>query len=186
MPKRPGPRPHSAAVIELHGNASKLSSEELAARLEAEQSIPKARPLRLDVPADLTHYARECWKIHAPELERLGLLAALDSGAFVLLCETYAVAREALDSMRPSKSDGTPDARKTRLDVLDVDRVHGGQKKRAAGAATFLQAAAQYRAWAVEFGLTPSARLGLRPAARTPARDEGGAADDDDGAFFGT
>jgi len=172
----------SADVIELHGNASKLSKAELAARREEEI---QARPLRPSVPSDLSPHARECWKMLAPELEKLGLLSVLDGPSFRLACETYAIAVYALEEMRVRKADGTPDGRVKRPSLLDVDRAHGGMSKKSPAFSIYAQASREFRAWCVEFGLSPSARASLRPGARGapegPARD-----DDSDGDFFGT
>ncbi len=178
--KRPGPMPKSAEVIALHGNPGKHS----AAELEARAAVPKARPLRPDPPKHLSTFARECWDKHAPELEHLGLLTVLDAGAFELACESYALAREALEELRPRRRDGEPDGRTNRRTVVDVDRVHGGSLKKHPAFSVWNMATNTYRAWCQEFGLTPSARLNLRPG-----RAEGGSGvdgDEDDDAFFGT
>lgn len=182
VPRTPGPPKMPANVIRMRGNRSELTEAELVER-EAEEV--KARPLRPQAPADLSPHARECWKRLAPELERLGMLTVLDGESFRLACETYALAVYSLEAMRPRKADGSPDARVKTPEVLQVDRVHGGQLKRHSAFATYMQASREFRAWCVEFGLSPSARASLRPGANRPPagveRDE-----DDDGAFFGT
>lgn len=184
MPRRPGPVPYRAEVIDLHGNASKLSREEIERRRASEV---KARPMSARAPADLSPHARECWQTHAPELVKLGLLSVLDSGAFRLACESYALALYALESMRPTRADGEPDGRTTRLSPIDVDRVHGGQPRKHPGFSVFNMAQNAYRGWCVEFGLTPSSRVGLRPGAMLPAGSDGAeGADSDDDDFFGT
>lgn len=184
MPRKSGPKPMTADVIELTGNRSKLSADEIEARRE---STPKPRPIRAATPpGDLSNYARECWELHAPELDALGLLTVLDRGAFRFACESYALAREALDAMRPAKGDGTPDARKKGLEVVVRDHVHGGIKRHPAYL-IYDSAQRAYLRWTVEFGLTPSARIGLRPAApgRPLPGSEEDTAGDDDRAFFG-
>jgi P27 family predicted phage terminase small subunit len=168
-------------VIELHGNRSKLSKDELEARREEEV---KARPLRPDPPKDLTPLERECWNLHAPELERLALLSVLDAGSFRFACASYALAITALGEMRPRKADGSIDARKKGYIVTEVDRVHGGMLKKHPAFAIYAQAVRDYRSWCVEFGLTPSARLGLRPGAQPPL--PGADEHEDDDEFFGT
>ena len=119
----------------------------------------------------------------APELEALGLLSVLDGPGFRLACETYALALYALEEMRAKKADETVDARKKSLAVLEVDRVHGGQRRKTPAFAVYAQASREFRAWCVEFGLTPSARVSLRPGAH--GAPEGSGREDDD-AFFGT
>lgn len=177
MPRKPGRVPKSADVIELTGNRSRLSKAEIDARRAAEV---KARPLRTTAPSDLAPLERECWEAHAPELERLGLLTVLDSGAFRFACTSYMVARSAIEQMRPTKADGTPDARRKGVVVTDTDRVHGGMLKRHPAVLTYFAAVRDYRAWCVEFGLTPSSRIGLRPAAGAPAGARAEREDDDD------
>lgn len=182
MGKKPGPPKLDAAVIELRGNRSKLTEEELAARREEEAKL-KPKPLRPTKPAWLSKYAAECWDLHAPELERMALLTKLDAGAFALACESFALARTALEELRPRRADGEVDQRKKGLTTTEVDRVHGGMLKRHPAAALYLQASGDYRRWCDQFGLTPSARLGLRPArsSGSSASTTGGAGDDGDG-----
>lgn len=182
MPKKPGPMRLPANVHQLRGNASKLTAEELEER-EAEEI--QARPLRPVAPAYLSPHARECWDKLVPELEHLGLLAILDGPSFELACETYALARYALEELKPRKKDGTPDRRIKRPSLLDVDRAHAGMTKKNPAFTIYAQASREFRAWCVEFGLSPSARASLRPAA---GRGPGEVPDDvdDDDAFFGT
>lgn len=183
MPRRPGPMPDSANVIRLKGNPSKLAAAEVEARRLAE--LP-TRPLRPRKPAHLSPYAAECWDRLVPELEHLGLLAAMDHAALELATEAYALARYALDEMKPRKADGSTDRRVKRPALLDRDRVHGGQLKKHAAFAIYTQSAREFRAWCVEFGLTPSARVSLRPAAGGAGGAGGGVPGDSDDEFFGT
>lgn len=184
MPSKPGPTPKSADVIELDGNRGKLSKAEIERRRASEV---KARPLRLRAPADLSPLELECWNLHAPELQRLGLLSVLDAGSFRFACTAYALAISSLLELRPKRKDGEPDKRKKGLSVVDVDRIHGGGLKKHPAVEVYFRAADQYRRWAIEFGLTPSARIGLRPAAgAASAGDSDDGADDDDDFDFGT
>jgi P27 family predicted phage terminase small subunit len=182
--KKPGPAPQSAEVVKLHGNRAHLTKAEIEARVAAEAATPKPKPIRAsDAPSDLSIYARECWQMHAPELDELGLLSVLDRGSFRLACECYAIARSALDEMRFRKADGTPDERKKGLQTIVQDTNHGTMRRHPA-LIVFGQFAASYRQWCSEFGLTPSARLSIRPAAgvHRPSPEEG----EGDGEFFGT
>lgn len=183
MPRKPGPAPMSADVISLTGNRSKLTEDEIAARAAAEV---RPAPIRPRKPEHLSRFASECWDRHAPELESLGLLTRMDSGAFELACEAYAMAREALEEMKPRKADGTPDRRTRARSVVDVDGARRGNVKRHAAFAVFNMASNTYRAWCVEFGLTPSARVSLRPGAHTPTLPEDGDGAGSDGFDFGT
>ena len=169
MGRRPGPAPKSADVIDLTGNRGKLSAAEI-----------KATPLRSDPPEGLSTHARTAWKELAPELERLKLLTVLDSPSFFLACESYAIARSALEAMRPRRRDGEIDQRaKNTLALIEVDHAHGGQTRKVPAATVFFQASREFRSWCAEFGITPSSRLKLRPAAgATPA---GGGSSDGEG-----
>jgi P27 family predicted phage terminase small subunit len=184
MARRNGRPPLSAEIIELRGNPSKMSRAQIDARRE---STPQPQLVRAATPpADLSPYARECWELHAPELDALGLLSVLDRGAFRLMCECYSLAREALDEMRPRKADGTPDGRRRRHEIIVDDPAHSGRKRHPA-LLVFDTYQRAYEKWVHEFGLTPQARVGIRPAAggRPVPGDEGDGGDHGDTAFFG-
>lgn len=179
--------PRKPAEVHDLANRSKLSEEELAAR-RAEEDRLRPRPIVPKKPADLSPYASEAWDLHAPELERLGLLTMLDGGGFALACETFALARYALEELRPRKADGTVDQRTRRREVVERDNAHGGMLKKHPAATVFLQAQAAYLRWCSEFGLTPAGRLGMLRVG-TPGRpaDAAGGADGDRdvGSFLG-
>lgn len=177
--------PTPSNVVELRGNPGDLTKAEIEARRAAEEALP-TRPLRPKPPEHLSKFAREGWDRLVPELEHLGLLTTLDALSLELACEAYAAARSALEEMRPKKSDGTPDRRKKGLETTDVDLGHSGNSKQSPAFRSFTQASNVFRAWCVEFGLSPSARASLRPAAGARGPGEVSSDDDDDDAFFGT
>lgn len=159
-----GRRPLPAGVIELRGNARKLSSAELERRRD------HARPATGEPPEDLTRFELAIWRAHAGELARLGLLTVLDTTSFRLnVVAPGAIALEALEILRPSKADGTPDRRRRHLAVVVPDRKYGGTKRHPA-LSIFMQASKEYRQGCAAFGLTPSSRVGLR--ATPPDTDE--------------
>lgn len=175
-----GRRPLPAAVIKLHGNRSKLSEAELEERLRSEIRPNPVSPRR---PSDLSPDERACWDMHAPELDRLGLLTVLDGAAFrLLVCQPYAVSMAAFREMVAKKADGTPDRRRRQITVVVPDAHHGGEKRHPA-IVVWKQATDQYRSGCVQFGLTPMSRVGLRPGAAPIGTVED---EDDDSAFFGT
>lgn len=172
---RRGPKPKPPAVLRMVSGNDRLADER-------DRSTPKPHPVAPRPPAGLSHYARECWRMHAPELERLGLLTVLDGASFRLACESYSIALAALDAMRPKKADGTPDRRKKYHEVIYADPRHQGSLRRHPALLVYGPAVADYRAWASRFGLTPSDRVGLRPGAPIGVEQED---DDDDADFFG-
>lgn len=181
MPRKSGPAPLPADVIELHGNKSKLSKEELEQR-RADEAAVRPAPIRPKKPEWLSTYASEAWDQHAPELERLSLLTKIDAASFAMAMESFALARYALEDLRRRTSTGAIDGRTKKLTTTEVDRVHGGMLKKHPSVAVFTAAQAAYLRWCVEFGLTPSARMGLRPARSAGPSSRGGAGDDGDGA----
>lgn len=176
-----GRRPEPATIHRLRGNPSGLSEEELQRR---EASEVKPHPIAPTAPRDLSHLERECWEMHAAELDRLGLLTLLDGASFrLLVCQPFEMAILARDSMRPRKKDGTPDLRKRALDLIIADPDHGGGLRRHPGFLVWKQAVAEYRAGCRDFGLTPMSRVGLRAGAPIGSEVDD---DDNDSAFFGT
>lgn len=176
-----GRRPESATIHRLRGNPSKLTEEELAAR---EASEVKPNPVAPHRPADLSPLERQCWDAHAPELDRLGLLTVLDGSSFrLLVCQPFEMAVLARDSMRPKKADGSADRRRRDLELVIADPDHGGGLRRHPGFLIWKQAVAEYRSGCRDFGLTPSARVGLRSGQPIGSEPDD---DDNDEAFFGT
>lgn len=185
MTKRPGPDPMPADVVELHGNRGKLSAEELEERRQAEK-LYKPRPLRPRKPAGLSPYAADCWDMLVPELESMGLLAVIDAPGFLIACETWALWKYALEELLPKKADGTVDRRKKRPVLLERDGDHGGVMRKNQAFSLAMQSSREFRAWAIEFGLSPSARASLRPAVGKPRSGSGSAETSDDDFDFGT
>lgn len=174
---RPGRKPLPAAVHVLRGNRSKLTAEELEERRRSEIRPNPISPRR---PRDLSRDEAECWDAHAPELDRLGLLTVLDGVSFrMLVCQPYAIAREARRLMGPRRADGEPDGRRRRFELVVVD--DRGALRRHPAFMIWKQAIDQYRTGCTEFGLTPSSRVGLRPGAPIGVVPD----EDDDAAFFG-
>lgn len=179
MPKRPGPPPLPAEVVQLR------PGHRGAAEVEARRdSAPAPRPLGPPrPPGDLSPDERECWEQLAPELAHLGLLTAMDWGAFRLACEAFGLARAARREMLRRTKTGRPDRRSRAAEVLVRDR--DGADRRSPAFIVWKQACEEYRRWCIEFGLTPSARVGLRPAAAGVGTERDDRADDDDD-LFGT
>lgn len=150
-----GRRPLPAGVVELRGNPSRLTPEQIEKRRD------QARPATAEPPDDLTRFEAQVWKAHAPELARLGMLSVLDTTSFLLNVVTpAAIALEARQHLRPSKRDGTPDKRRRELGIIVPDRKYGGQKRHPA-LSVLMHAAKEYRQGCAAFGLTPLSRVAL-------------------------
>lgn len=177
---KPGPKRQSAQIIRMRGNRSKLSDKEIEQREAAEVKPHPAAPSR---PTDLSPLERECWDLHAPELEHLGLLTVLDGASFrLLVCQPYELAAISLEEMRARTKTGAIDRRRKNRQVVVDDEAHGG-KKRHPAFLTWKQSVDLYRAGCHEFGLTPASRVDLRPGAPVGAEPDD---EDDDNAFFGS
>jgi len=119
---------------------------------------PAFRRLAPEKPSDLSSQASEHWDLVVPELMRLELTKALDAGALAIACETFARWR-------------TAQAQVNQQGLTIEVTVRRGQDEwaepRPNPAVRIVEAASrEYRAWAAEFGLTPSAegRLGTKEA----------------------
>jgi phage terminase small subunit len=109
------------------------------------QGNPGRRPLNkqepkpkrnVRAPDGLSPGAKKEWRRLGPELRRLGLLTMADQAIFAMYCETVAVFYEARDGRDPHARNGS---------MLTMEK-----------------AAAQGRAFATLFGLSPSDRTRLK------------------------
>lgn len=133
----PGRKPKPTHLKVLAGNPGKRP-------LPANE--PKPKPVAPDPPAWLDREARALWKEIGPELERLGLLTAVDGPAFAMLLTHYVLAVKAA---RRIKKDG----------ILSVDE-QGVTRKHPASQIVRDHSAA-FRQYVAEFGLSPAARARL-------------------------
>lgn len=151
---KPGPRPEPSNIVQLRGNPGKRTRPEEPKPAPVSSTEP---PKEFDLSAD----AKKLWKRLAPELDRVGLLTTVDVMLLAELCEEWAMARAARRSVR----------RGTGYGVLTKDRTHGGEPRRHPGLLIARQHGAAVLAIAKEFGLSPSARVGL-PAIPDDDADE--------------
>lgn len=126
------PKPTSLKIME--GNPGKRPLNE---------NEPKPLPIAPEYPEELSTKAKEIWKRLYPELEMLGLLTIIDEMAFAGLCQNYAIYLETEkfleENGRVMKT--RRGAIKTRSEVYISNN-----------ALNFV------KAFATEFGLTPSSR----------------------------
>jgi P27 family predicted phage terminase small subunit len=135
MGKR-GPAPKPTNLRVLHG--------ERPYRINQREPQPSAAMLEL--PGWLSDPAREVWERLAPDLERRGLLTAWDVDTFAVLCNAVAHHRQAAKLV-------------ARSGVLIKGRKDAVVKSPAMQ--VIRDTAQTIRAYAQEFGLTPSARSQL-------------------------
>lgn len=137
MGKR-GPASRPTALKLLHGERHKD-------RINPDE--PAARPNLPELPVDATDAVREVWDDTVRELDVMSLAFAADGPALRCYCEAVALHRKV-----SAELDGEP--------LMTVGAMGGLVRN------PLLQiqrdAAATVRAFAQEFGLTPSARSGIR------------------------
>ena len=148
-----GPKPTPTKLLKLRGsNRGKYRSSE---------PEPSTKGFELEPPAHLRETGRAEWLKVVPELLRLKLLTVLDRQALICYCEAVDTYRAAMDWI---KEHGTTyvvrdkDGREKLMQVVP-------QVSIARNARTAL------RQFAHEFGLTPSARVGLPSKTADTAAD---------------
>ena len=133
-----GRKPKPTAVKELEGNPGKRALN----KREPKPKTAVKRPWGLGQGEQ-----RKFWDENAPELERLSVLTGIDTAAFRLMAEHYAFAVQAAKELREGGE-------------LTVEGREGPKKH------PLLQAlrdnSQMFKSYAVEFGMTPSARARLQ------------------------
>lgn len=143
----PGPAPKPTALKRLAGNPGKRALNH--SEPQPERVIPA-------MPRGLPRRARQFWKEHADKLDALGLLTELDGPAFAMMAIHYDMAQQALQII---KRDGLQ-----AVDENGATRKHPLLQVLRENSAAFLR-------YAVQFGLTPSARSRLNIGAPTEEDD---------------
>lgn len=154
---RRGPPPQPTVLKVLRGNPGKRPLPE---------NEPKPRPIAPKPPAWLDPEARKEWKRVAPELERLGLLTCVDGAALETYCQHYAIMVRALKELKQHvKEHGT--IMVTYTNKAGAENVVPHPAIKVAN-----EAAKVMRAFALEFGLTPSARARMALPGKRDEVDE--------------
>jgi P27 family predicted phage terminase small subunit len=132
-----GRKPKPTALHVINGNPSR---KDLDKQIKNEPNPQKIAP---ECPAWLKPEAIKVWNKFYPELERLGLLTIVDEIAFASLCQSYAtyIEMEKMLEKEGRTVRSRTGAVKTRPEVHIANNALGFIK-----------------AFAVEFGLTPSSR----------------------------
>lgn len=116
------------------------------------ETEPKPVPIAPECPDWLLDEAKKEWNRLAPELERIGLLTIIDKAAFAGYCQSYAKWKVAEEFI---KKNGT---------TYRIPKTDKSGKVISVYIAAFPevvianQSLKQIKAFAVEFGLTPSSR----------------------------
>ena len=138
-----GPKPKPTKLKILEGNPGKRSLN---------LNEPNPLPIAPECPNWLLDEAKKEWNRLAPELERLGLLTIIDKAAFAGYCQSYAKWKAAEEFI---KKNGT---------TYRIPKTDKSGKVVSVYIASFPevvianQSLNQIKAFAVEFGLTPSSR----------------------------
>lgn len=138
-----GRKPKPTKLKKLEGNPGKRP-------LNENEPIPQS--IAPECPDWLLTEAKKEWKRLAPELERLGLLTSIDRVAFEGYCQSYAKFKEAEEFI---KKNGTTYRIPKKNKEGEVISVYIALFPEVAIANQCLK---QIRAFAAEFGLTPSSR----------------------------
>ena len=143
---RRGPAPQPTKLRKLRGNPGRRP-------LPQGEPQPRATKWPPAPPAWLSTEAKREWRRVGKELHRLGLFTVVDRGAFAIYCQAWADWRAAVEFLEAEGS--TYVLRDKDGKVKYVQQFPQVAIARAA--------AQQVRAFAAEFGLTPSARTRVRP-----------------------
>ena len=131
-----GRKPKPTQLNQLQGNPGKRP-------LNKREPKPKNSVRK---PRGMSQGAKKFWHDHAAELERIQILTGVDAPAFQLAAEHYAIAVQA--------------ARELHETGLTVEGKDG--MKKSPLAQVFKDNALAFKAFAVEFGMTPSSRTRLK------------------------
>lgn len=148
-----GPRPQPTAVRELHGDPGK--------RGRAAGEEPRPAPAAPKMPRGLPREARAFWRRYAEGLAGLGLLTDVDTPAFTMMAMHWQVCQDAMREMA-GKAGGVLEL--TAEDEDGLERKHPLLQVLRDNSAAFLR-------YAAHFGMSPSARAGMRvepPAVADP------------------
>lgn len=140
----PQPRPAGLKLIEGRGHGTDSGGRPVKTVPEFARSAP-------DAPMWLPQEARDEWNRVVPELDRLGLLKSIDRSSLTSYCLVW---HRLVEASRTIQREGM---------IVEEEMTLGRSKLYRHPALLTAEAASkELRAWATEFGLTPSSeqRLG--------------------------
>lgn len=154
----PKPKPAHLKLIEGRGNGRDSGGRKVA-------ETPKFRRLPPDAPEWLPDEARAEWERVVPELARIELLKPVDRAALTAYCLAWQRLVDAQKLISENQIVEAEAVRNSEGDVVDVVTMNGhgllGKNSqgvvRAPWVAIIEAASKELRAWAAEFGFTPSA-----------------------------
>lgn len=138
---KPGRKPLPSKIMRLHGNPSGRPMND---------AEPEPEPGEPPMPRWLGELARKRWRELAPLLLGMGVLTVADGGALAELCRAWQISRE-LDDLIARH--GYTEA------IQGRDGVRTVANPAVAMARSWSDVVARYE---VQFGLTPSARTGVK------------------------
>lgn len=154
----PKPKPAHLKLIEGRGNGRDSGGRKVA-------DAPKFRRLPPEAPDWLPDEARAEWERVVPELSRIELLKPIDRAALTAYCLTWQRLVDAQKLITENQIVEVEAIKNDAGEVVDVVTLNGhgllGKNSqgitRAPWIAIIEAASKDLRAWAAEFGLTPSA-----------------------------
>jgi P27 family predicted phage terminase small subunit len=149
------PKPKAARALEGKPRSHHKKKDEL--------EVSKDEFADVKAPSTLSVEAADLWNELAPLLQREKLLSQRDTETFMHLCETGAIARGALLNLKNSKNT---------LNIIEIDE--RGKERKPTSLTVFMDSVKLYRSLAAEFGLSPSARVGLEKTNGMDPEDEAG------------
>lgn len=143
-----GRKPKPTAVKKLEGNPGHRALHSNEPRYDAASDR---------APTGMSEDARKLWHSIAHDVIGAGVLRSVDVPAFTLMAEHYALAIEAVREIT-AMVDGQQDSNEEKhlSPLLTIDS--NGNARKTPLLQVFRDNAAAYRAFATEFGLTPSSR----------------------------
>ena len=145
---QPGTKPEPGALKLIKGNPGKRPVK----------TSPQPTPVAPMIPPWLPAEAKRRWKEIGPELERLGLLTAVDGLAFSMMLNHYAIAVEAAREIKRIRRELRKEGKKQHplitIDERGLSRKHPLHQ-------ILRDHSEAFKSYMPEFGLTPSSRSRL-------------------------